>query len=73
MDIPTRTEPIAKKLTEKTGVKLITACDGMKFDLSELDNIEMLNSWGFPLRGMTSYLDATLRVTKERVGATRRR
>ncbi len=29
---------IAEKLTEKTGVKVIAARDGMKFDLAELDN-----------------------------------
>jgi len=28
---------VAEKLTEKTGVKIIAARDGMKFDLSELD------------------------------------
>lgn len=30
---------IAESLTEKTGVKVIAARDGMKFDLSQLDNI----------------------------------
>ncbi|MBI4180831.1 MAG: MBL fold metallo-hydrolase, partial [Chloroflexi bacterium] len=29
---------IAEKLTEQTGVKVIAARDGMKFDLAELDN-----------------------------------
>ena len=30
---------VAQKLTEKTGIKVIAARDGMKFDLSELDNL----------------------------------
>jgi hypothetical protein len=29
---------IAEKLTQKTGVKVIAARDGMKFDFSKLDN-----------------------------------
>ena len=28
---------LAEKLTEKTGIKVIAARDGMKFDLSKLD------------------------------------
>ncbi|MFC2071181.1 MBL fold metallo-hydrolase [Chloroflexota bacterium] len=31
---------IAEKLTEKTGVKVIAARDGMKFDLAQLDNAQ---------------------------------
>ena len=30
---------IAERLSEKTGVKVIAARDGMKFDLSQLDNV----------------------------------